>query len=184
MKTSNHKYSLLLIAVICLFSAGCKTDRKKNNVSFEKNSSSIYEIITKGRDVHIQRGNDGYLYVFNGVQLHDLFTRKYKGVYYSYVKFEELVFSGKIFPDFQETVEFEFYLKKIHVNRKIEMIYNKGGYKSLLDQFCSLDKYSDTFIMNVKTEEEAYNIAYFLSVYGFTYYFDDMTGKHILRHNK
>ena len=66
MKTSNHKYSLLLIAVICLFSAGCKTDRKKNNVSFEKNSSSIYEIITKGRDVHIQRGNDGYLYVFNG----------------------------------------------------------------------------------------------------------------------
>lgn len=64
------------------------------------------------------------------------------------------------------------------------MIYDKGGYKSLLDQFCSLDKYSDTFIMNVKTEEEAYNIAYFLSVYGFAYYFDDMTGKHILRHNK
>ena len=59
MKTSNHKYSLLLIAVICLFPAGCKTDRKKNNVSFEKNSSSIYEIITKGRDVLISLGGDG-----------------------------------------------------------------------------------------------------------------------------
>jgi lipoprotein len=184
MKILNHKYSLLLITVICLFSVGCKTDREKKNVTFEKDSSSIYELIMKGKDIYIQRGNDDHLYVFNEVQLHDLFKRKYKGVYYSYVNFKKLVFSGKIFPNFHETVEFEFYLKRIYVNRKIEMICEKGGYKKLLDDFCSFDKSSDTFIMNIKTEEEAYNIAYYLSRYGFTYYFDDMTGKHILRHDR
>ena len=97
MKILNHKYSLLLITAICLFSVGCKTDREKNNVTFEKDSSSVYELIMKGRDIYIQRGNDDHLYVFNEVQLHDLFKRKYKGVYYSYVNFKKLVFSGKIF---------------------------------------------------------------------------------------
>lgn len=117
MKILNHKYSLLLITVICLFSVGCKTDREKKNVTFEKDSSSVYELIMKGRDIYIQRGNDDHLYVFNEVQLHDLFKRKYKGVYYPYTNFKKLVFSGKIFPNFHETVEFEFYLKRIYINR-------------------------------------------------------------------
>ena len=55
MKILNHKYSLLLITVICLFSVGCKTDREKKNVTFEKDSSSVYELIMKGRDIYIYK---------------------------------------------------------------------------------------------------------------------------------
>ena len=55
MKILNHKYSLLLITVICLFSVGCKTDREKKNVTFEKDSSSVYELIMKGRDIYTKR---------------------------------------------------------------------------------------------------------------------------------
>ena len=62
------------------------------------------------------------------------------------------------------------------------LLYNDlGGYNA--ESLSAFLRMMRIFIMNVKTEEEAYNIAYFLSVYGFTYYFDDMTGKHILRHN-
>lgn len=61
MKTSNHKYSLLLIAVICLFSAGCKTDRKKNNVSFEKTVAASTKSLRK---VEMYIYNEGMMGIY------------------------------------------------------------------------------------------------------------------------